>query len=224
MKDNLLVIVLFIFCNQAYADFEGELILEPSGCEATRECYIKNALRYTDPDELVWEAKKGLKTDGATIPEWAQPFVGAPYDRSFLKAAVVHDHYCDRHVRSWRSTHRAFYHMLIDLGVPKIKSKILYYAVFVGGPKWIEIIQPKDCGANCINEYNSLKSSEKIRIKPESFNEIDEFDGRLKNIEKLLEEEDLTLEQIDELAKSEQPGNVYFENGDTIEYGLSDAF
>jgi hypothetical protein len=212
-----------VFCTLLYgqnlhAQFEGELVLEPDGCEEIEECYIKNKLRYTDPNTLVWEAEKGLKTDGATLPKWAEPFIGKPYDESFIRAAVVHDHYCDRHVRSWRSTHRVWYHMLIDLGVPKAKAKIMYYAVFVGGPKWIEIVEPKDCGQNCINEFNKLPESEKLNYQPSSYDTIENFEARLSNFETLLADSDLTLEQIDEFAVKEDPQNVYFKNGDSIEF------
>jgi hypothetical protein len=89
----------------------------------------------------------------ATIPSWARPFVGGPFDPSYIKAAVIHDHYCDRHVRPWRSTHRAFYDALIALGLDTAKAKVMYYAVYLGGPKWVKLIPGKPCGSGiaCIN-------------------------------------------------------------------------
>ena len=214
------IITIFIFTlfygKNVTAQFEGELVLEPDGCEEIEECYIKNKLRYTDPDKLVWEAMKGLKTDGATLPKWAEPFIGKPYDESFIKAAVVHDHYCDRHVRSWRSTHRVWYHMLIDLGVPIVKAKIMYYAVFVGGPKWVEIIEPRDCGANCINEFRGLKDSEKIIFQSESYNNIPKLNDRIESMEENLIKKDMTLEEIEAFAISEDPENYYYKNGPEV--------
>ena len=209
-------IFTFFYSKNVVAQFEGELVLEPVGCEEIEECYIKNKLRYTDPNKLVWEAKRGLKTDGATLPKWAEPFIGKPYDESFIKAAVVHDHYCDRHVRSWRSTHRVWYHMLIDLGVPIVKAKIMYYAVFVGGPKWVELIEPRDCGVNCINEFRGLKDSEKIIFQSESYDSIPELNDRIESVQENLLKNDMTLEEIEALAISEDPENYYYINGPEV--------
>ena len=226
MKNGLVLALLMLFnvSGSALAQFEGELELEPDGCEVDGKCFTKQALRYTDPNNLVWEAKKGLETDGASIPLWAQPFVGKPYDQSYLKAAVVHDHYCDRHVRSWRSTHRVFYHMLKDLGVPTAKAKVMYYAVFIGGPKWVEIVQPVDCGFNCINEFKKLKSTEKIRIQPATFDSIKNLEARLDAMSKKVENSDLSLEEIDEFAVSENPDHLFYKFGDTIEFDQSNEF
>jgi hypothetical protein len=48
-----------------------------------------------------------------------------------------HDHYCykENHVRGWRQTHKAFYYALNTLGVPALKAKIMYAAVYLGGPE-----------------------------------------------------------------------------------------
>jgi hypothetical protein len=218
MKRFLLSIFLVISSNGVLAQFSGDLVLEPAGCVVTRECHIKNALHFVGADGLEWEAMAGLETDGATIPSWAQPFIGSPYDESYIKAAVVHDHYCDRNVRSWRETHRAFYYMLRSLNVPELKSKIMYYAVFIGGPKWIDLIPGNDCGNNCINKFNQLAASEKVISQPESYSSIDDLDERLQSLEQTLMQDNLSLEEIEDLAISESPDNFYFNNGGTYLY------
>src|SRR5687767_4148559 len=85
------------------ADFEGNFELGPAGCEQTGKCILTYDFRFTDPKGLVWQAAASNKTDGASIPAWAQPIIGSPFDKSYIKAAVIHDHYCDRHVRPWRA-------------------------------------------------------------------------------------------------------------------------
>ena len=100
------VIAWTLISSSAAAQFIGNLELNPPGCQATGQCTLGSDLRYTDPNGLTWQAAAGNRTDGASIPFWAQPIVGAPFDESYIKAAVIHDHYCDRHVRSWRATHR----------------------------------------------------------------------------------------------------------------------
>lgn len=150
--------VLFVlgFCGalfaaaDASADFSGDFRLEPPGCQTTGACKLSYDLRYTDPGGMAWLAAAKNITDGASIPRWAQPFVGSPFDPSYLKAAVVHDHYCDRRVRSWRATHRMFYDAMLSQGVPVAKAKLMYYAVYLGGPKWVRLVPGLRCGPNCV--------------------------------------------------------------------------
>lgn len=143
-------------------EFEGELVLLPDGCESAdaRICRLGAPLTYrSSRDGLVWQtdvwsdsnAQSGT-TDGASIPLWAQPVIGDAYDPSFLKAAIVHDHYCyqENHVRTWRQTHRMFYDALNDLGVDPIKAKIMYFAVYWRGPRWVTLVPGENCGENCI--------------------------------------------------------------------------
>src|SRR5258708_12248170 len=69
----------------APAQFSGDLVLWPKGCEAAGQCIIKEALRFKDASGTVWEAKAGLKTDGASIPGVFQPFIGSPFETRFIK-------------------------------------------------------------------------------------------------------------------------------------------
>ena len=79
-----------------------------------------------------WQASAGLITDGASIPRWAQPFVGGAWDKQFIRAAVIHDWYCIRTVRARRATHRMFYDALIESNVSRANALTMYYAVLVG--------------------------------------------------------------------------------------------
>lgn len=143
-------------------EFKGDLVLLPDGCETTnaRICRLGAPLTYySRKDGLVWQtdvwsdpnAQSGT-TDGASIPPWAQPIIGDAYDPSFLKAAIVHDHYCykENHVRTWRQTHRMFYDALNDLNVDPIKAKVMYFAVYWRGPRWVKLVPGENCGDNCI--------------------------------------------------------------------------
>jgi hypothetical protein len=218
MKHGLLIVIILSLPSTVSAAFTGELVLEPEGCEKVRECYTKYPLHYVDSNGVGWEAKAGLKTDGASIPFWAQPFIGKPYEKSYIKAAVVHDHYCDKHVRPWRQTHRVFYDMLRALNVPILKSKVMYYAVLIGGPKWVGLVPGDSCGTLCVNAYNNLKSAQKYLFRPARYAEIKGFDQKLKNMEQLLKEKDLSLDEIDAIAISESPNDFYFKNIDTYPY------
>ena len=129
--------------------FEGDLVFFPSGCESAQKCNLRNPLRYTDADGTGWLADKrdpatsdallSGTTDGASIPAFAQSLVGKPFDPSYIKAAVIHDHYMykENRVRGWWPVQRVFYDMLKDLGVPEDKAQIMYLGVLVGSAKWI---------------------------------------------------------------------------------------
>ena len=231
MKSKCILASLLFFSlnNTAFAQFEGDFLLEPTGCEALRSCALKNALRYTDLNKVVWEAKAGLKTDGATIPSWAQPFIGQPYDKSFIKAAVIHDHYCDKHVRPWRQTHRAFYDALVDLGVPEVKSKLMYYAVYLGGPKWVELVPGNKCGFKCINNFAANKDNSVrdpiIKASPESFEQYSLI-ADLKELESQLAGANggISLEALETRAKAKSKDSYYYKHGDTVKINNAAVF
>lgn len=201
----------------AQAKFEGDLVLEPGGCVQLGKCTLKNKLRFTDENGLVWEAAAGLVTDGASIPPFFQPFVGKPFDQSFIKAAVVHDHYCDRHVRPWRTTHRVFYEGLIDQGVTKAKAKVMYYAVYLGGPKWVKLIPGINCGKNCINKLTTVAGTPVENYREADYSLFD-MDAELKALDAELTSnpDALRLEDIERRAQKRRPDDYYYRNGDTV--------
>lgn len=207
--------------------FEGELAFLPQGCEADRKCRLANDITYNDPNGLTWKASKrgsdadpaiqtGL-TDGASIPVWAQPFIGKPFDKSYIKAAVVHDHYCyaENHVRSWRKTHRMFYNALIDSGVPVDKAKVMYFAVYLGGARWTSLVPGDACGSDCINDAlagggvpdgnGGVEVFRPDNFGTEEFREA--FEATAPAVSNLSDR--LTLTQIEDLADSLLPEDPF---------------
>lgn len=77
---------------------------------------------YRDSDGKHWRVPAGYVTDGASIPRLLWSVVGSPYDADHLRAAIVHDYFCDIHRRTWRETHRVFYEALLTNGVPSTKA------------------------------------------------------------------------------------------------------
>jgi Protein of unknown function (DUF1353) len=156
---SALVVLSLLGVNAARADFVGTLEFTPAGCEAARECKLAHDFGYVDTKGVGWQANAGDDTDGATIPPWAQPLVGASFDKSFVKAAAIHDHYVVNHVRTWQQTHLMFYDALIDSGVPAHKAQIMYFAVLAGGPRWIELIEGIACpiGMMCVSSERMMQ-------------------------------------------------------------------
>jgi Protein of unknown function (DUF1353) len=153
--------------NAAHAGFVGTLEFTPAGCESARKCKLAHDFGYVDTKGIGWQANAGDDTDGATIPEWAQALVGASFDKSFVKAAAIHDHYVVNHVRTWQQTHLMFYDALIDSGVPVTKAQIMYFAVLAGGPRWIDLVEGIACpvGMMCISSERMMNNPSVHMIK-----------------------------------------------------------
>lgn len=233
MKSILsMVFVVIIFINApASAEFVGNLEFKPPGCKTKGECELVYDFGYIDPNRLGWQAKAGLKTDGASIPEWAQSIIGGPWEESFTRAAVIHDHYCIRTVRSRSSTHRMFYNALIESGVNREKALTMYYAVNVGSHMWISLMEGKKCQgiSNCIqnvdgslqipntvikqNEAGDLQAYRAPRFEhPEIANDILE-------VSKIIQKGLVTSpEEIDAMALNRHPHDFFLKNGDSILY------
>lgn len=213
--------------------FTGDLAFNPEGCEASRKCFLVNDLKFVDPFGVAWLASKhdpnaaadvmSGTTDGATIPEWAQPLVGLPFDPSYIRAAVIHDHYTykENRVRSWWTTQRVFYDMLQSLSVPQDKAQIMYLGVLLGSAKWIQLVPGDTCGDNCVNDLAGISAN--VRMADQSvLREWDEtydtsqFDGAMKRGLAELERhgEQMTLGDINELAAFLMPDHPIFTNGD----------
>lgn len=103
-----------------------------------------NEIGFVDSDGKSWLAPKLTFTDGASIPEIFIPLIGEPDEPSFINAAVLHDAYCGAgneksaqyHSLPWEKVHRMFYDSLRVNGTPEIKAKIMFAAVYLGGPRW----------------------------------------------------------------------------------------
>ena len=106
-------------------------------------------LAFVDAKRRNWVAPPKTLTDGASIPKMFISIIGDPKSREFANAAAVHDAYCgvgnERgpkfHTADWRSVHRMFYDALRVGGTPEQKAKVMYAAVYLGGPRWTYIYE-----------------------------------------------------------------------------------
>lgn len=130
--------------------FVGELKLSKNPSDPSGKTKILDEdLYFIEPDNTAWKAGKGDVTDGASIPKLFQPIIGGPWEEDYLPAAVMHDHYTKRLVRTWWTTDRMFHQAMIVKKVPSIKAAVMYYAVYAFGPHWAELEDGTPCGPNC---------------------------------------------------------------------------
>lgn len=101
-------------------------------------------IRFTDAQGVEWIAPSGTLSDGASIPHIFMPVVGDRQSREFLLAAALHDAYCGIgndalatfQTRSWEDVHRMFFDALVAGGTDPKKARIMFSAVYLGGPRW----------------------------------------------------------------------------------------
>lgn len=169
---------------------------------------------FRDANSLAWQTNAGDVTDGASIPELLQPIVGSAYDVRFIRAAVIHDRYCDegmkRRVREWRPTHRMFYEALLEAGVETTKAKLMYYAVHAFGPRWDYLDAGSPCAGgteNCIQM--TVSRNVVYRYRPALYNqpgarsELNDVWARLRR------DPAMTPEQIAALSDERNPGDPF---------------
>jgi hypothetical protein len=226
--------ILGLSCATA-GTFIGEVTLYPEGCDkfleedSLKKCKLKDVLTYESSNEnqLVWQTQEystGVQsgtTNGASIPKWIRGIIGEAYDVTYLKAAIIHDHYCykENQIRTWRETHRMFYEALLDLGVSRKKAKAMYFAVYTFGPHW----DHKDnidgpIGDNCEGGYprsvcvrvRPVINSQGMDIKhdPQTFTSSI-AQKEIAKMQKRLERKDFTLEEIESQALVANPSNLF---------------
>ncbi|MEW7988611.1 MAG: DUF1353 domain-containing protein [Candidatus Thiodiazotropha sp.] len=117
--------------------FDGKVVAEwLEGNGPDREMKLKEDFTFVDQNGKQWIVTKGAKVDGASIPWVFWRIVGPPFVGDYRRASVVHDFYCDNKSESWQDVHKMFYDASIAGGVPETKAKIMYAAVYAGGPRW----------------------------------------------------------------------------------------
>lgn len=107
---------------------------------------VSEDLVFVDSAGRVWTAPNGTHTDGATVPRLALSISDGRFDRKVIKAALIHDAYCQSFNRErcpeqyqqqpWQAVHRMFYEACLAGGYSGNTAKVLYAAVWLGGPRW----------------------------------------------------------------------------------------
>ena len=158
-----------------------------------RNMELVEPFKFIDPAGLEWEAPQGAIINGASIPRGLWSF-GPPYVGKYRRASVIHDHYSETQERSWQATHRVFYHMCRADGVKKIKAKLMYAAVYVGGPRWL--VATQNMTFMSAGGIDNITKGQAISLLPTM--KAEKFD----EIQSWIEDEDPSLDSIEaELEK-----------------------
>lgn len=162
---------------------------------------------YIDPNGVGWQTNKDAETDGASIPPLLQPFVGSPWEDGYIRAAVIHDWYCDRHVRAWKATHQVFYNAMIASGLDVPKAKLMFYAVYAFGPSWGFTIPGTKCSGtkNCIQTVGNVSVFVQIPAQFDDLNNRGELKAMEATIELAESKGGLSLDELMAVADKAHP-------------------
>jgi hypothetical protein len=153
-------------------------------------------LTYTDKDNVAWLAPRNYVTDGATIPPLLWPIIGSPFTGNYVRAAIIHDVYCDLKSRDWKLVHRTFYDAMITGGVTPIQAKIMYYAVYRFGPKWVV-----DKTVKCPLGFICDQAGPPLQVTLEARPQLNVDDA--KRAKAKIEQQNPDVEEIEKMADEE---------------------
>lgn len=116
----------------AYEGLPPEVALLDEG----RMVRLLKPLAYVTEAGERWPVEAGILVDGASIPRVFWSLIGGPFEGRYRNASIIHDRYCDLRSRGWEATHRMFHDAMRCSGVPLLKAKAMYYAVYRFGSRW----------------------------------------------------------------------------------------
>ncbi|WP_236016630.1 DUF1353 domain-containing protein [Salipiger abyssi] len=168
---------------------------------------LAEPLRFIDARTKTWFAPPGTLTDGASIPAIFVAIVGQPTAPEYVNAAAIHDAYCgigneggaNFHNGRWEDVHRMFYDALVASGTPDQRAKIMFAAVWLGGPRW-----------NFHYSLDQVPTVPKQRAMRAAKRYIEERDPSLAELE-------ARLWRLERLLIREHPGLFPFMNPDDVE-------
>ncbi|WP_108652668.1 DUF1353 domain-containing protein [Dongshaea marina] len=132
--------------DEVLSGFYPQVITLREVADSSLKELIDEQLLFVDKQGKHWIAPKGTLTDGASVPRLALWMTDGRFAKNLLKAAVVHDAYSQSDNASrtpgqyqsqpWKRVHRMFYEALIAGGTSVSQAKLMFAAVWLGGPRW----------------------------------------------------------------------------------------
>ena len=121
--------------NEKYGHFVG--IIKTKWSQQNDFMILLEPVSYTDGNGKKWIVPKGAVVNGSSIPVDLWSVLGyAPYNGPHRIASVFHDYYTEKQTSTWQTTHQMYYDACLCSGVPIIKAKLMFAALWHFGPKW----------------------------------------------------------------------------------------
>ena len=101
-----------------------------------RDMQLLSEFSYIDSAGRVWKALKYAIINGANIPKFFWHVIGSPFVGLYRGPSVIHDVYCENHLRPAQEVHDCFNEMMFTKGVSDVKRETMFNAVDKFGPRW----------------------------------------------------------------------------------------
>lgn len=178
------------------------------------------AVSFVDAQRREWIAPAQTLTDGASIPPIFVSIVGQPTAPEYILAAALHDAYCGvgneagtrYHSAPWQDVHLMFYNGLITGGTPAKRAKVMFAAVWLGGPRWrapegqVPILSTQGGRGSFWTRLLGPKSDRGLAHVP-----VFALQRSLSDLQDRIEDEDPSLDQlVAMLAKAEAELNAAY--------------
>lgn len=131
---------------------KGDLVL--NFVSRSDSSILMSDLEYQNKKYKV-SVKKGLETDGASIPKFLWSIVGSPYLGSYRKAAIIHDGLYRTHKLSKTKSDFLFLEMMKSQNVHFLKRHLIFLGVFLFG--WFSYTSKKQSEIDAMSPFVEVK-------------------------------------------------------------------
>ncbi|WP_405081992.1 DUF1353 domain-containing protein [Pectobacterium versatile] len=104
-----------------------------------RSMQLVRPFGYVATNNREWNVPMDTIVDGASIPRVLWSLIGGPFEGLYRNASIVHDYFCVIRTHPWPDVHRMFHYAMLCSGVPSLKARIMFYAVYRFGPRWVNV-------------------------------------------------------------------------------------
>jgi len=101
-----------------------------------RDMRLLETVVFTDAAGRRWIAMEQSIINGADIPRFFWRVIGSPFVGHYRRPTVLHDVYCQNHLRPSKEVHKMFFEAMIADGVSEQKAEEMFFAVDTFGPDW----------------------------------------------------------------------------------------
>lgn len=116
---------------------KAEWLTPKNPTDTFRDMKLLDTFGFVDSKGQHWDVPSGYVTNGASIPWGLWNIIGGPYDGPYRDAAVIHDYYCEKKLRTWEDTHSMYYQAALARGTSDSVASTMYAALRFGGPRWV---------------------------------------------------------------------------------------
>jgi len=113
-------------------ELPSEPVIQPIAAKPGIVRIVRNWHCMLDEDHLIM-IFSGFDTDGASIPWWARPIVGNPFDGDLFPAAVAHDGLYAAELCPRKQSDDWLLSLWQRMGIDEARREIMYEAVRIGG-------------------------------------------------------------------------------------------